>query len=507
MNQTVSITEYQALEEKYASTVAELNAKYESALDQIEKLWNQIRLANRKQYGRKSDQLDPRQLLIEGLEVPAPAAYPAVKESVEVKSHTRVASRGRKPLPEDLPRRYFEHQPLEQECSCCGAALVEIGRESTEVIEFIPSSLEVHVHQRIKKACAKCEQHGVVTGTLPEYAQPLPKCRPGAGLLAHIIVSKFKDAQPYHRQSEIFSRQGIDIPRQRMCDWTQEIAQLVTPVYDEQLRVILHSDYTQADETTLKVQDRNTISNMVTGYLWGVLQPKLKLIWYKYAPTRAGHVPEEIFKDYKGVVQTDLYAGYNTVYLPGSVNRLACLAHIRRKFIECVQFAPYECNQIVQIFAEIYKLERGLKGFAEDAVLAHRRQHSVPLVAKLHDKLIESQRKLLPKNGAQEAIQYALKQWADVGRIFQSGQYELDNNSIERQMRPIAIGRKNYLFAGSHSGAQAAAILYSLINSCTLNKINPYEYLKDIITQCSIGPESLRDLLPDRWLPRSRAVR
>lgn len=503
MNQTVSILEYQALKSDYCS----LQTKYESAQRELEKLANQIRLANRKQFGSKADQISPHQLELGGVAAGAIALERKEEAPVSVKSHTRVISRGRKPLPEDLPRKYIEHQPAEQECSCCGSALVEIGREETEVIEYIPASVEIHVHQRVKKACAKCAKHGVAQGEIPEYAQPLPKCRPGAGLLSHIIVSKFRDALPYHRQSEMFARLGIEIARQRMSDWTIEVAILVTPVYEELLRVILESDYVQADETTLKVQDRNVINNIITGYLWGVLQPRQLLVWYKYAPTRAGHVPEEIFAGYEGAVQTDLYAGYNKIYLPEQVNRLACFAHIRRKFIESVSFAPYECNQIVQIIKEIYKQERKLPGDSAKEILAHRQAHSLPLLSKLHGKLIATQASLLPKNGAQDAITYALKQWREVERIFESGYYELDNNAIERQMKPIAIGRKNYLFAGSDDGAKAAAILYSLLNSCALHKVNPYQYLKDIITQCAVGSESLRNLLPDRWKHRQQQER
>jgi transposase len=465
---------------------------------EVEKLRLHIINANRKLFGRKTEKISDLALLFppEMLGEPKGEA-PA---SVTVKEHTREVKRGRKPLPENLPRRVIAHEPAEQQCTCCGAALVEISRDITEVLEYIPAQLEIHEHHRINKACNRCKNHGVSSGILPDYAQPLPGFRPGAGLLAQILVAKYRDALPYHRQSAIFERSGIEIPRQRMSDWTMEVATLVTPVYEELIKEILKAPYVQADETTLKVQDRTDPRNIITGYLWGVLQPQQKLVWYHYAPSRAGEVPKEIFSGYKGAVQTDLYAGYNQVYLPVEVQRIACLAHIRRRFVEARPTAPKLCDEILQLIAELYQVEKQARRLSPAERFSRRQQKSLPTLIELKTKLEKTRASLLPKHALQEALAYPLKQWDAIQRAFDNGLYEIDNNAIEREMRPIAIGRKNYLFAGSHNGARAAAILYSLLNSCSLNKVNPYLYLKDIITRCAVGTESLTDLIPHRWV-------
>jgi transposase len=490
--------------ERYTSVLnnpAEFLRIVEEKDQEIDKLWNLVRQLKKEIYGPKSERVkptaNPDQLTLFSFdEVVAP---PVEEESVAIEEHTRAIRRGRKPLPDTLPREEVFHKPEVTECTHCHAELVQIGEERSQELEKVPAHLKIIEHIRPKMACSACKEHGVKVEPLPVSVLPIEGARPGAGLLADIIVSKYVDCIPLHKQEELFRRQGIELRRQRMCDWVRAVVEIVTPLYDALQREILKSPYVQADETTLKVQDGATPGKCHTGYLWGIHGPP-DLIWFHYADTRAGKVPEELFKGYQGVVQTDAYAGYNPVFLPSEVRRLACLAHIRRKFIDVQDTAGSECNAILRLISDIYRKERS--GNTPEQLLAIRAAVTGPLLEKLFTYLKELRNKILPKAPIQSAITYTLNQETEMLRVLESGVYHLDNNSIERQMKYIAMGRKNYYFAGSHEGAHRAAVLYSLLGSCRLNKVNPWQWLSDVLRRMHSQPASkANELLPHRWRP------
>lgn len=255
-----------------------------------------------------------------------------------------------------------------------------------------------------------------------------------------------------------------------MCGWMEGIASLLVPLHMALKRELLTAPYIQADETMLKVQDGVKLNACHTGYLCGLHGPP-KIIWYHYAEGRSGDVPKELLDGHRGVVQTDAYAGYNEVFVPAGCERLACLAHIRRKFIEAQSSASSECARILKVISEVYRGETGAR--TADARCAVRQARTRPLLEELFVFLKACMLKSLPKSPFAQALSYAIKQEAEVMRLMGSGEYELDNNAIERQMKYIAIGRKNYYFAGSYDGARRAAVLYSLLGTCRFNKVNP----------------------------------
>lgn len=488
--------------ERYTSLIdnpTELVRIVQEKDQEIDKLWNLVRQLKKVIYGPKTERVkpavNPNQLTMFSFEeVSAP---PVAEESVTIEKHARAIRRGRKPLPDTLPREEVFHKPEVTECAHCHAELVQIGEERSQELEKVPAHLKIIEHIRPKMACSACKEHGVKVEPLPVSVLPIEGARPGAGLLADIIVSKYVDHIPLHRQEELFGRQGVELRRQRMCDWIGAVVEILMPLYEALRGEILKSPYVQADETTLKVQDGVTPGKCHTGYLWGIHGPP-NLIWFHYADTRAGKVPEELFAGYQGAVQTDAYAGYNSVFLPKEVMRLACLAHIRRKFIEVQDTSGAECNAVLRLISDIYRKERG--GTTPEQLMAIRAAVTKPLLEKLFAYLKELRSKILPKAPIQCAITYTLNQEIELLRVLESGAYHLDNNSIERQMKYIAMGRKNYYFAGSHDGARRAAVLYSLLGTCRLNKVNPWQWLSDVLRRMhSQSAREKLNLLPHRW--------
>ena len=292
---------------------------------------------------------------------------------------------------------------------------------------------------------------------------------------------------------------GITLPRKLLCDWVAGAVELLTPIYQKLVKVILNNNYVQADETTLQVQDNAIAGKLHTGYLWAVLAPP-NLVYFHYAENRAGEVPREMFKDYCGKVQTDAYAGYNRVFLPGKCKRIACMAHIRRKFIEVERSSKRAgCQKILKLIAELYKIERAIKALTPEERQKSRIKKSFPLMRKLYETIRHEKKYALPESPYHKALKYAWAQSIAMLQVFRDGRYELDNNLIENQMRPVALGRKNYLFAGSHEGARRAAVLYSLINSCKLNGIDPYHYLSDVLRRIHTPGVKIEELLPHSW--------
>lgn len=487
LNDFIPRADYEALQE-------ELTA----AREEIARLHQHMLWLKKQMFGRKSEKLDLNQLLL--FDAGEPSQAKTEEEQIEIPAHARQKPSGRKPLPKELPRERIEYFPEEKLCSCCGKELQRIGEEITEELDYIPARLVVKEHAKIKLACPHCKDK-VHTAVLPPEVQPIERGRAGVGLLVYIIISKFCDHLPLYRLEQMFAREGVEIARQRMWDWLEAIADQLKSLHRALLLEILLNYYVQADETTIKVQFGEVKGKLHTGYFWAVHAPP-NLVYYRYAPTRAEEVPLELFKGYRGFIQTDLYAGYNAVFLPDGCTRLGCFAHVRRKFLEKGGASNKDANEIIQQIAKLYKVESEAKGMNPEKRRELRLRKAVPLLEQLFLKIDALNQRLLPQHPLKEATEYALKQKEALERYTTDGRFEIDNNAIERQMRPIAVGRKNYLFAGSHSGAEAAAIYYSLINSCKLNQINPREYLRDVIRRLPTHPASrIKELLPHNWKP------
>ena len=485
---------YEALKEDPAQLIALLAQRDR----EIEKLQLAIHNSNRKQYGKKSEKLSKEQRALFTFE-PLPEPEP---QQIEVAGHKRIIPRGRKPIAASIPRERVEYEPEDRICSCCGLEMAKIGEEITEELEYIPAQFKVIEHVRIKRACSTCQQ-GVATGVLPDSVQPLGRSRPGAGLLTQIALSKYVDHVPLFRQEQIFARHGIELSRKRMCDWLGRVAdEYLVRLWNLLKAETLCVDYVQADETTVKVRDLEVMKEkeaLFTGYFWAVHAPP-GLVFFEYHATRAATAAKSLLQGFTGIVQTDAYAGYNPVMLPDKVTRLACMAHIRRKFIEARKAAPKECDLVLVEIARLYRFESNWKDITADQRTELRQRHAKPIFDRLQDLLQDLTARMLPQHDIQKALKYAINQRDAMALYLTDGRLRIDNNLIEGRIRPVAIGRKNYLFAGSHAGAKRAAILYSLLACCKLNNVNPHDWLCDILKKMPAYPvNKLDNLLPHRW--------
>lgn len=456
---------------------------------ELEKLQRILFSSNKTLYGKKSERSSSNQI-----ELPIDLTTPPIieQEEIEVKGHKRVVRKEK--TPSNLPvleRKVY--QPTETQCSCCGTELSVIGEDITTTVEYIPAKFGLIEHVKVKKACSSCKQFGVVTGKIPDGVIPLEGVRAGASLLAHISVSKFKDHIPLNRQEEIFERHNIHLPRQTSSEWVLKTATLLEPIYNQIHKTLLAQDYLCGDETTIKIQDKDK-----TGYFWGLLSPPpINLVWFHYSGSRSRDSANLVLSGFSGALSCDAYAGYNEVIQLQSITRVACFAHVRRKFIELVKTAPNECNHVIKLIAKLYEVE---KEADIQKRFTNRQEKSIEILDKLFDYLKSLQLSLLPRHQLQDAIGYALKQEQSLRIYTTNAKYLIDNNSIEREVRPIAVGRKNYMFCGSEDGARAAAIFYTLMNSCRLNKINPYDYICDVVLKVSITPNALMNtLMPNNW--------
>lgn len=479
-----------------------------------DKLQHQLEQLLRRIYGRKSEKIDPAQLLLfarEILEAGGPALAPAPEpEPAPPTPKPKLPGHGRKPLPATLTRRRVRHDvPLEaRACPDCGGMRTQFGEDVREQLEYVPASLVVLQHVRPKYACKACQANVVIAARLPE---PIEKGLPGPGLLAHVGVSKYADHLPLYRQERIFQRFGVELSRSTMCDWMAACAGLLDPLVQEMCRRVLKSAVVQTDDTTVPVQD-HAGKGIKTGRLWvHVGDGNNRFIVYDYTPDHSAAGPQRVFKDFKGYLQADAYTGYDGLFASGKIIEVGCWMHARRKFHEARTSDPAGSHIALAWIGELYKIEEDAKKTRkkhpdwDDATWhSHRYElrlrRSRPILDALHAWL-EGVR-VLPKSPIGEAISYALNHWTALMRPLEAGFLEMDNGASERALKPVALGRKNWLFAGSDTGGKTAATLMSLCATCQELRIDPFAYLRDVLDRVSTHPHSrIADLLPDRWQP------
>jgi transposase len=477
-----------------------------------DKLQHQLEQLLRQRYGPKGERIDPAQLLLFAQEILAqaePTSPPASTPEpapMPTPSAARKKGHGRKPLPASLPHETVLHDvPLEQRaCPDCGTERTCIGQEVHEQLDFIPASLVVIEHVRPKYACQACQANVVIADTLP---QPIDKGLPGPGLLAHIAVSKYADHLPLYRLEGIFKRSGVEISRSTMCDWMATIAELLKPIVDLMLKKVLASEVVQNDDTTVPVQDHDG-KGIKTGRLWvSIGDHDHRYVVYRYTPDRSATGPEEIFKDFQGYLQADAYSAYDGLYKSGAIVEVGCLMHARRKFYEARASDPQRSHQALAWISLLYDVERDAKereptDYEVFVAFRHelRAERSRPIFDKFHAWLEAELPKVLPKSPIGEAIRYALNHWDALKRPLEAGSLELDNGACERAFKPVALGRKNWLFAGSDKGGETAAVLMSLCTTCKDLGIDPQAYLRDVLDRISTHPaRRIEELLPDRW--------
>lgn len=411
-------------------------------------------------------------------------------------SRNKVKHQGRNGLPENLPVKEIVIEP-EQDVE----GLVKIGEEISETLEYTPASL---IKRRtIRPKYVKADGQGIVIGNLP--SRPIEKSIAEASLLAHILVSKYVDHLPLYRQIQMFKRDfGWNASQSTLSDWVNSCCILLEPLYNRLKQKVISSDYIQADESPIKVLDSDKAKSTHQGYQWVYRSPLHDLVLFNYQKGRGKAAPKEILKDYKGYLQCDGYKVYDTIGLQQGITLVGCLVHARRKFFDAQDNDPSRAKYALELFGRIYTKEKDIKARAgEDLVLKQELQlkEIAPLIRQIKTWIEEESLKVLPKSAIGKAMTYYLNQYPKLEAVNLDPRLELDNNLIENAIRPLALGRKNYLFAGSHKAAQNTAMLYSFFSSCKANNINPREWLQFILENIpDWNIQKLDQLLPDAFL-------
>ena len=499
----------------------------------IEQLEHQIDQLLRRYYGPRSERLDPNQLMLFLAEEGAlPPAAPEEPAPPTAKTSTRSAGNGhgRRQLPANLPRKRIEHTLSQQQLPCpgCGHERIKFAEEVSEQLEYEPASLFVVQHVRFKYSCRNCQEHVAVADKSP---QPIDKGLPGPGLLAFVTVSKQGDHLPLYRQEEILGRHGVDLSRSTLCGWLAECAVLLQRLYDLMVARVLRSRVLHTDDTTVPVLDP-ALPHTRTGRFWLYFGDRNHhYAVYQYTPNRKRDGPAEFLKNYQGYLQADAFGGYDGIYAGsgGKIIEVACWAHARRKFYDAQRSSGAVAHDALARIGQLYAIEREvaevrhgesaegttcadswseLSGDERAArIAAVRGERAKPLLDSFGKWLGEQRGKALPKSPIGQAIGYALSNWTALCRYSEDGDLAIDNNLAERTLRPQAIGRKNWVFAGSDNGARTAAVLYTMIASAKANEVDPYAYLRDLYTRLpvlaaegKIAETDLTPLLPDEWL-------
>lgn len=472
-------------------------------LDRTERLLRQLLQAKT---GRRSEQLSREQLMLFAAELGM--RLPEAEESGDHDEEPPASAsasgnskpRGRKPLPRHLKRERIEHDLPESEkhCAGCDQDLRRIGEEVSERYEYIPAQMKVVEDACFTYACA-CT---VKTATKP--AQPIEKSTAGTSLLAHVIVSKWADHLPIHRQTKMFARHGVELSDQTLCGWRAQCAELLAPLYERLKRHVLASKVVGTDDTPVKVLDRK-LPQARKGRIWPYVgDHEHAAVVYDYTATRERAGPEAFLKHYRGYLQADAYVAYDSFFLkPGrGMVEVGCWAHARRHVHQSLDADPSRMRTILLMIAELYRVEklarqRGLAG--EDLRLV-RGQGARPVLEKLHAYLREIQNQLLPKSEAGQAVNYILKNWTALTRYCENPDLSIDNNHTERSLRGWAVGRNNWTFFGSDRGGRTAAVLRSFVASCELVKIDPFTWFQDVLARIAAHPiTKLEELLPHCW--------
>src|SRR3954467_2234197 len=486
----------------------------EAAQAEIEKLRLLIRQLHRGQVGRRSEKLDPDQLQL-GLEdleqtiAAAEAAQEAASRSSDPPRPPRSRRRNLGALPAHLPRVEVLVDIEDKSCPCCGEALHVIGEDTSEMLDIVPAQLRVKVIRRPRYGCRACEE-AVVQAPAPE--RPITGGMATEALLAHVLVAKYADFLPLYRQGGIFARQGIALDRSTLCDGVGRACWWLEPLWRLLRRHVMSSTRIFADDTTLPVLDPGrgrTKTGRLWGYAiddrsWGGSTPPA--VVYLYAEDRKGERPAAHLAEFTGILQVDGYGGLKRRLEnrpPGEIRLAVCWAHCRRRFYDIHQATGSPlAEEALRRIAELYEVEAGAGGAPAGERRAVRRERSKPVVEALHAWLTAQLGRVSGKSGLAEAIRYALRHWQGLVLFLDDGRLELDTNTVERAIRPIALGRKNALFAGSDGGARWWAIVASLVATAKLNGVEPLAWLTDVLERVVSGrtkAQELERLLPWTW--------
>jgi transposase len=467
---------------------------------EIEHLQLLIAKLRRMLFGRSSEkvrgQIDQLELKLEELET-SKAERAAKMESQPV---AVVQKPSRQPLPENLPREVQTHIPKHESCPECGGQLRKFSEDVSEVLEYVPASFKVIRHVRPKFSCADCQQ--VVQAPAP--SRPIERGMAGPGLLAHVLTSKYCDHLPLYRQAEIYSRQGVELDRSTLASWVGGTSHLLQPLVEAVRQHVVSAGKVHADDTPVPVLAPGTGKTKIAR-LWTYVrddrpaaEPIPPAVWFAYSEDRKGEHPKQHLATFQGILQADGYAGFHHLYEGGQIQEAACWAHVRRKFYDFDQAhaSPIAAEAVERIGA-LYAIEKEIRGKPAEERCTVRQSRARPLLEQFHSWLEKKLASLSRKSELAAAIRYALARWKALLRYLDDGHIEIDNSSAERALRSVALGRKNYLFAGSDAGGQWAAALYTLIGTARLNHLDPEAYLRHVLSKIADHPICrIQDLLP-----------
>lgn len=481
--------------------IAVRDEKLCSREQQIEHLKLLLEKMRRDAYGAKSEKLDRNadqlELKLEELE-----SDQAADEVAELLASDKPIKNkpARKPLPDHLQREVVTHTPSEECCPDCGGKLRKLGEDVSEYLERIPETFKVIRHVRVKMSCSGCDK----IMQPPAPPRPIERCLAGPALLAHVLAAKYANHIPLNRQSEIYAREGVELDRSTLAGWVGACSQLLAPLVEAVRRHVITASKVHADDTPVPVLSPGR-GRTKTGRLWTYVRDDrpagvdtAPAVWFAYSPDRKGEHPQRHLKDFRGILQADAYAGFGHLYGTGNIHEAACMAHARRKFhdIHEVHPSPITTEALDRIGA-LYGIEREIRGQTAELRREARQARAKPLLNQLHRWLEQKLATLSAKSDTAAAIRYALSRWRALTRYVNDGLIEIDNSSAERALRAVALGRRNYLFAGADSGGDRAAAIYSLVGSAKLNRLDPELYLRHVLTRIAQHPiNRIEDLLP-----------
>jgi transposase len=507
--------------------IVELLDALKKSKQRCEGVEQRLNLLLRRLYGPKAERFDPNQPWLFP-ELAPDATTPADSSAADAAAangqdegaacQPKRRGHGRKPLPKDLPRRRLEHTLPEAErlCPCCGVACQKFAEDMHEQLDYHPASLFVWQHIRFKYACQKCHDH--VTAA-PVPVAVIDKGIPGAGLLAHIAACKYADHQPLYRLERIISRHGMDLARSTMCDWMAHVANMIRPLVDLMATLVRQSRAIHTDATKMPFLDPKMPGRTLSGQMWDYVGDRdHPFNVFDFGRDHSAAGIDAFLKDhhYRGYLNADAHNVYDHLFVAGSgMTEAGCWTHCRRHFYDAKESDPARATLVLARIRQLYEVEAEAKRIiaednlsfeAADALRFRMRQEqSLPIVTALRQWLEGEQAKVLPKSLMGQAIAYALRHWTALTRFLNEGFLAIDNNVAEQSLRHIALGRKNWLFAGSARGAETAAILFSVTSSCHRHGVDAFAYLRDLLERLAHDPqptpEELRNWLPDRWRP------
>ncbi|HSW25396.1 MAG TPA: IS66 family transposase [Burkholderiaceae bacterium] len=474
----------------------------------IDKITHEMAVLKRLKFAAKSEHFSAEQksLLEEAIDADLEALQRELEQlTPEVPAEGDKRQPKREKLPENLPRREIRHEPASTTCSC-GCALKRIGEDVAEKLDYAPGVFSVERHIRGKWVCAQCE----TLVQAPVAPHIIDKGIPTTGLLAQVLVAKYIDHQPLYRQESIFGRAGLAIPRSTLAQWVGACGVQLQPLVDALKQELLQHAVLHADETPvamLKPGNGKTHRAYLWSYCTGAFEPTQAVV-FDFADSRAGRHAREFLGRWRGTLVCDDYSGYKALFEDG-ITEAGCLAHARRKFYDLwANHKSQIAQEALELFGRLYKVEQEVRHLDAQARLRIRRERSQPWANALRAWLQLHRQKVPDGSATAKAIDYSLTRWAALVRYIDDGMLPVDNNWVENQIRPIALGRSNWLFAGSLRAGQRAAAIMSLVHSARINEHDPYAYLKDVLERLPTQPASrITELLPHRWQAAQREPR